>query len=148
MEKKLNWLVLGDWVISKRDLQEGILNCRYRKNFHMITHWPRTELSPVLALIISSLISKQYPSATQLAELNQSEIQFLQKLIQRTRIDFVLPAQFKSKTGKGFQTLDNKSTMLKQLKILISEFMSGNSSMSIKSQIRSLIKTMLSKNIT
>jgi len=37
--------------------------------------------------------------------------------------------------------------LLKQLKILLSEYMAGNSSMSIKSQIRSLIKTMLSKNI-
>jgi len=94
MEKKLNWLVLGDWLISKRDLGEGILNCRYRKNFHVTTGFPRTELSPVLALIISSLISKQYPSASQLSQLNESEIQFLQKLIQRTRIDFVLPPQF------------------------------------------------------
>jgi len=88
-ERALNWLSLGDWLISKRDLGEGILNCRYRKNFHMITGWPKTELSPVLALIISSLISKQYPNSSQLAELNQSEIQFLQKLIQRTRIDCI-----------------------------------------------------------
>ena len=59
----------------------------------------------------------------------------------------VLPAQFKTKSGKPLQTLDNKSTLLKQLKILLSEFMSGNTSKSVKYQIRSFIQTMLSKNI-
>ena len=64
-------------------------------------------------------------------------------LKKRTRIDFVLPKQFKSKTEKPLQSLDNKNTMLKQLKILLSEFQAGSDGKLIKAQIRSLLKTIL-----